>query len=180
MGKKQARRGKKAESDLAEKLTAMTGVKFVRTPGSGSGHTWKFFGNAPEELHGDVVPQDPAIRKLLLIVIESKKTTSNIIQLDTLLFGDRIPATLEKWILKVQNDAEKAGNYYWALVMSRNQGPHIVVMSKPNVTYIFGGESIRYVTVNADRTFVCMSLSEFGRFLRKFHDFQFAKGGKVG
>lgn len=116
------RRGKTAESRIAKILTRIIEWKFARTPGSGSGHLWKFFSG--EKVRGDIVCIDKDAN--FPFMIESKKTTGFPWDL---MFTSRPPTDFVDWWEKAKRDADADGKFA-ALVISRNQGPMVTVTTQ--------------------------------------------------
>jgi len=130
-------RGKTAERRIAKTLTRIIGWNFARTPGSGSGHLWKFFQG--ERVRGDIVCVTKDVN--FPFMIESKK--SKDFQWDLLLTGHP-PADFDKWWEKAKKDASADGKFA-ALVISRNQGPMVTVVS--GAAWMAFGMSTAYTAV---------------------------------
>lgn len=117
-GRANNRRGKAAEGRIAKALSALTGLRFARTPGSGSQHAAAFF--ACEQVRGDVVCRDTKF--VFPFMLESKKSKDFVWDL---LFTGKPCSDFVDWWEKAKKDADLDGKYPM-LVVSRNQGPMVV------------------------------------------------------
>lgn len=130
-------RGKTAERRIAKLWTDIIGWKFARTPGSGSGHAWGFFAN--DRVRGDIVCVEKGVTFPFLV--ESKKVKDFPWDL---MFTNRPPADFVKWWAKAKQDATLDGKFV-ALVISRNQGPMVMVTAA--VAWAALGMNIEYASV---------------------------------
>lgn len=124
MSAREVRRGKKAEGRIAAALSRITGLKFARSVGSGSGHTWRVF--AGQQVRGDIVcVDDPTFE----FTIESKKTTPKKFQLDLLLTKSP-SASFVKWWQKVSEDAMMDEKLPILVINGRTNGPMMCFIRK--------------------------------------------------
>ena len=129
MTNRMVNRGKWSENKLAEALTSATGETWFRTPGSGSGHAWKIF--AKRKVRGDVYCTSADFP----VFFENKKVGKNRIAWDRFLAGE-IPPLVHRWWLKACTDAMIEGKHP-ALVLSRDQGPFLVLMKAAAFQQLF-------------------------------------------